>query len=67
MIGARKMCVLFWMFAMVAAASAGVAPMIQTRWGQGAPYNRATPRLDGQQTWPGCTTLALAQLLNYYR
>ncbi|MBO1323006.1 C10 family peptidase [Acanthopleuribacter pedis] len=41
--------------------------MIQSQWGQGAPYNRATPTLNGEPTYPGCTTLALAQLLNYYR
>lgn len=64
---ARSACLAFVFLAASVSVSAGVPPLIQTQWGQGAPYNRATPTLNGEHTYPGCTTLALAQLLNYYR
>ena len=50
-----------------AAAMAGVEPILQTEWGQGGVYKTATPLKDGQTTYPGCTTIASAQILNHYR
>lgn len=43
-----------------------VAPLTTTKWGQNAPYNSATPLLDGQQTYPGCAAIAVAQILKYH-
>lgn len=44
-----------------------VGPLLSTSWGQGGPYKAATPLKDGERTYPGCTTLASAQVLYYYR
>lgn len=43
-----------------------VAPMIQTEWGQGNPYNSLCP-LDsaGNRTNAGCGPIAMAQVLNH--
>ena len=50
------------------ALAASVEPMLQTRWGQSDVWQTATP-LDaaGAPTYPGCTTVAAAQVLYYYR
>lgn len=40
-----------------------VAPMLNTQWGQGAPYNYYCPN-----QWPvGCAALAMAQIMNYWQ
>ena len=63
------LCSIFLVFfgSQLVQVAAAVPPMIKTEWGQSAPYNRQTPLLSGERTYPGCTTLALAQILNYYR
>ena len=56
--------------ALVVAASgarAEVAPLLRTTWGQGGDYKNATPSKAGAHTYPGCTTIASAQVLFYYR
>lgn len=40
-----------------------VAPMISTRWGQGAPYNDKSPC--GSPS--GCVATAMAQIMNFYQ
>lgn len=53
---------------MIAAASrSAIAPLISTTWGQLAPYNAKTPVVDGQGTAAGCVSIAVAQVMNYYR
>jgi hypothetical protein len=51
-----------------AAAHAGVEPMLTTEWGQSGVWQSQTP-IDaaGDATYPGCTTLAAAQVLFHYR
>ena len=44
-----------------------VPPLIQTTWGQSGLYQTETPTKDGQPTYPGCTTIASAQILFYYQ
>lgn len=44
-----------------------VAPLLTTRWDQGAPYNTACPTYQGEPTLTGCTATALAQVMNYTR
>ncbi|MCO4746435.1 MAG: C10 family peptidase [Proteobacteria bacterium] len=51
----------------VPTAFAGVDPMLQTEWGQGDEWKQSTPIKSGDSTYPGCTTLASAQVLYYYR
>ena len=44
-----------------------IEPMIKTLWGQGDPYNRYCPIIDGKSTKVGCVALALAQIMNYHK
>jgi len=44
-----------------------VGPLLQTSWGQGGVYQTNMPQLGGEPTYPGCTTVASAQVLYYYR
>ncbi len=46
---------------------APVAPMIKTKWGQDAPFNRKCPKYNGNNMLTGCTATAMAQILNYYK
>ena len=41
--------------------------MIKTQWGQDYPYNLMTPTINGEHCPAGCSAVALAQLLNYFR
>ena len=45
----------------------GVAPLLQTEWGQAGVWQQSTPTLEGEPTYPGCTTIASAQVLFYYQ
>jgi hypothetical protein len=42
--------------------AAGDAPLIQTMWNQGAPYNNACP----EGTLTGCVATAMAQIMKYH-
>ena len=44
-----------------------IGPMLTTQWNQGDPYNQVFPTVNGVPTLVGCTTIATAQVLNYYR
>lgn len=44
-----------------------IAPMVSTRWNQGAPYNDMAPLMDGQRSVTGCVATALAQIMNYHQ
>ena len=43
-----------------------VEPLIKTKWDQNDPYNRLCPRVDGGESYTGCTATALAQIMNYW-
>ena len=43
-----------------------IAPMILTRWDQGAPYNMFCPKVDDKPTYTGCVATAQAQLMKYF-
>lgn len=45
---------------------ASIAPLIQTKWGQGEPFNNAIPLLNNQRPLTGCVATAMAQLMKYY-
>ena len=49
------------------ASAVTVEPLITTQWNQGAPFNQVFPTVNGVPTVVGCTTIATAQVLNYYR
>lgn len=40
-----------------------IAPMIQTLWDQGSPYNNLCPK----GTYSGCVATAMAQVMNYHK
>ena len=45
-----------------------VEPLIKTKWGQEEPYNSAIPHMEGFQPFvTGCTSTAIAQVMNYYQ
>lgn len=46
---------------------APVAPLIATKWGQDEPFNRRCPKYNGESLVAGCTAVAMAQILNYYK
>ena len=46
---------------------ANISPMLETQWGQEAPYNRLCPIIEGQRCVAGCSATALAQVLYYNR
>ena len=48
-------------------AYAAVSPLLKTTWGQGGLYQSETPTRNGDPTYPGCTTIASAQILYYYQ
>ncbi|WP_207154212.1 C10 family peptidase [Prevotella herbatica] len=58
--------IIFLLLATIHIHAQDVAPMIQTNWGQGNPYNSLCP-LDcaGNRTLAGCGPVAMAQVLNY--
>ncbi len=43
-----------------------VAPLLTTKWGQGAPFNGACPTYNGERLYTGCTATAMAQILRYH-
>ena len=48
------------------ASRGNIAPLIQTTWGQGSPYNGQCV-FDGDQCVTGCVATAMAQVVNYYQ
>lgn len=43
-----------------------IAPLIQTRWNQSAPYNDMTPEIGGKHAVTGCVATAMAQAMKYH-
>ena len=44
-----------------------IAPMVETLWGQGSPYNNLCPvDNSGNRSVTGCVATAMAQLMNYH-
>ena len=48
-------------------SAATVGPLLSTEWGQGGVWQSQTPMKEGAQTYPGCTSVATAQILYYYQ
>jgi len=46
---------------------AGIGPLLTSTWGQRYPYNIYTPKKDGKNTPAGCTAVAMAQLMYYWK
>ena len=44
-----------------------VAPLLDSFWGQGEPYNMQCPEIDGQHAVTGCVATALAQIMYYHK
>jgi len=40
--------------------------LVETRWGQGEPYNHLTPLIDGVRTYTGCVATSITQVLYYW-
>lgn len=54
------------MYAFAEDYAVAIEPMTTTQWGQSSPYNQGTPLLQGQQTYPGCAAIAVAQILKFH-
>ena len=48
-------------------AGSSVAPLIQTKWGQGRPYYFQCPKYIGYYCVTGCVATAMAQVMYYYQ
>ena len=44
-----------------------IAPLIKTKWGQREPFNLYCPEQNGVKCPAGCTAVAMAQVMKYYR
>ena len=44
-----------------------IAPLLQTQWGQGAPYNLQCPVKNGVHCQTGCVATAMAQLMYFHQ
>ena len=44
-----------------------IAPLIKTKWDQGAPYNNLCPLMVGGRCQTGCAATALAQVMYYHQ
>lgn len=44
-----------------------IAPMIQTKWDQGEPYNLMCPKSGTVYTYTGCVATCMAQIMNYWK
>jgi len=44
-----------------------VAPLLQTKWGQGSPYNDLFPLVNGNHAVTGCGTTANVQIMKFHR
>ncbi len=45
---------------------APIAPMVQTKWNQDAPYNALCPVYSGSRSVTGCVATAMAQVVKYH-
>ena len=50
-----------------APARHAIAPLIQTKWNQGAPYNKYCPEINSERTVTGCVATSMAQVMYYYK
>lgn len=44
-----------------------IAPQIQTKWDQVAPFNNQCPLYGTERTYTGCVATAMAQVMNYWK
>lgn len=43
-----------------------ISPLLQSKWGQGWPYNEMAPEIDGKHCPIGCGATAMAQVIKHY-
>lgn len=44
-----------------------IAPILKSSWGQGDPYNRMSPTVDGTKAPTGCLATAMGQVMRHYK
>ena len=52
---------------MTAAVRTPIAPLVQTHWNQGTPYNNNCPVISETRTVTGCVATSMAQLMYYHQ
>ena len=50
-----------------APARSSIAPMVETRWDQGAPYYNNCPEYNEERTVTGCVATSMAQVIYYHK
>lgn len=50
-----------------APARSSIAPMVETRWDQGAPYYNNCPEYNEERTVTGCVATSMAQVMYYHK
>ena len=50
----------------MAATGKAIAPMLETTWDQGSPYNIMCPQINGSYAPTGCTATAMAQIMKFH-
>ena len=63
----KKAYLVIFMLLTAASVYAGIDPLITTEWGQDGVFRQSTPLKNGSKTYPGCTSIAAAQIIYYYR
>jgi len=48
-------------------STTSVSPLLQSKWGQEAPYNGLCPTYSGQKALVGCVATAMAQIMRYWK
>ncbi|MDE7136060.1 MAG: C10 family peptidase, partial [Muribaculaceae bacterium] len=48
-------------------AREAIAPMVKSKWDQGAPYNNECPTVNGVHCVTGCVATSVAQVMNYFK
>ena len=48
-------------------ARKAIAPLIETKWYQQAPYNNNCPEIQGERTVTGCVATSMAQVMYFYK
>lgn len=48
-------------------AREAIAPLVKSKWDQGAPYNNDCPTVNGMHCYTGCVATSVAQVMNYFK
>lgn len=44
-----------------------IAPLVESKWNQDAPFNNLCPSVNGEKSYTGCVATAMSQVMNYWK